>query len=311
MRILVTGGAGFIGSNLADAFLADGHEVAIADNLTTGLAEFVPAAALFEEVDVTTAAFAAFVRSFRPEVICHHAAQINVRSSMDDPIRDARINILGTIQVLQAAADCGTRRVLFASSGGAVYGDPPRERLPLDESFPVQPLSPYGVGKRAGELYGLQYAMNGLLEFVALRYPNVFGPRQTPRSEAGVVSIFMENLIAGRRCTIFGDGTKTRDYLFVGDVVEANRLALRCPKNRVFNLGWGRQVSDLEMYRACAAQFDSGMEPEFAPKRPGEVDRIALEATRAREELTWTPRVRFEEGIRRAAEYYRASLAKP
>jgi len=311
MRILVTGGAGFIGSNVADAFLADGHQVAVADDLTTGLAEFVPAAARFEEVDVTSPAFPAFVRAFRPDVICHHAAQINVRTSMEDPIRDARINILGTIQVLQAAAAYGARRVLFASSGGAVYGDPPRARLPLDETFPVQPLSPYGVAKRAGELYGLQFAMNGLVEFVALRYPNVFGPRQTPRSEAGVVSIFMENLISGRRCTIFGDGTKTRDYLFVGDVVEANRLALRGPRNRVFNLGWGRQVTDLEMYRACAAQFGSRQEPEFTDKRPGEVAYIALDAARAREELGWTPRVRFEEGIRRAAEYYRASLAKP
>jgi UDP-glucose 4-epimerase len=310
MRILVTGGAGFIGSNVADAFLEDGHEVLVADNLVTGLREFVPPAARFEETDVTSEAFAALVGRFRPEVISHHAAQINVRVSVADPVFDARVNILGIVNVLKSAADAGTRRVVFASSGGAIYGEPPRERLPVDETFPAQPLSPYGVAKRAGELYGLQFAACGLLEFVALRYPNVFGPRQTPRSEAGVCSIFMDNLMHGRPCTIFGDGTKTRDYLFVEDVVSANRLALRGPKNRIYNLGWGRQVSDLEMYRACAAQFGSTEEPEFADRRPGEVERIALDASRAREELGWTPRVPFEEGIARAAEYYRASLAK-
>jgi len=310
MRILVTGGAGFIGSNVADAFVEDGHDVAVADNLATGWREFVPEAAAFREIDVTTGEFAEFVAAFRPEVICHHAAQINVRVSVADPLLDTRVNVVGMVNVLKAAADAGTRRVVFASSGGAIYGEPPRDRLPVDETFPAQPLSPYGVAKRACELYGLQFASCGFLEFVALRYPNVFGPRQTPRSEAGVCSIFMENLMHGRPCTIFGDGTKTRDYLFVGDVVSANRLALRGPRNRIYNLGWGRQISDLEMYRACAAPFGVTEDPEFADRRPGEVERIALDASLARTELGWSPRVPFEEGISRAAEYYRASLAK-
>ncbi|MGH7162830.1 MAG: NAD-dependent epimerase/dehydratase family protein, partial [Planctomycetota bacterium] len=277
MRILVTGGAGFIGSNVADALIADGHAVGIADNLVTGLREFVPNAAVFEEVDVASDEFRAFARKFKPEVICHHAAHINVRVSVEDPVYDAKVNVLGTLNVLRAATESGARRVTFASSGGAVYGDPPRERLPVDEEYPAQPLSPYGVSKRAGELYGLQFAANNLLEFVALRYPNIFGPRQTPRSEAGVVSIFMENLMNGRPCTIFGDGGKTRDYLFVGDVVAANRLALVGPRNRIFNLGWGRQISDMEMYRACSSQFGVTLAPILASKRPGEVDFIALD----------------------------------
>ncbi len=306
MRILVAGGAGFIGSNVADRFVADGHEVAVLDDLSTGTRANVNAAAVFYQVDLRdAAAVARALAEFRPEIVDHHAAQIDVRHSVDDPGEDAEINVIGSLNLLQAAVAAGTRKVVYASTGGALYGE--ARYLPADEDHPVNPESPYGVSKHTVEHYLYLYKRIHGLDYTVLRYPNVFGPRQNPHGEAGVNAIFIGLMSQGRRPTIFGDGEQLRDYLYVGDVVEANVLALSRGGGAVVNLGWGKGVSVTDIFAALKQILDFPGEPIYGPKRPGEVQRIYLEAERARAVLGWTPRVEFEEGLARTVEWYRAS----
>ncbi|HLK12718.1 MAG TPA: NAD-dependent epimerase/dehydratase family protein, partial [Candidatus Binatia bacterium] len=220
MKVLVTGGAGFIGSHVVDALVAAGHDVVVVDDLSTGHRENLNPNARFVELDVTDPRLVELIRDERPAAVSHHAAQMDVRRSVADPLFDARTNILGTINLLEGARRANVRRVLFVSSGGAVYGE--QEIFPAPETHPTNPVSPYGVSKRAGELYAFFYQAEYHIPFVALRYANVYGPRQDPHGEAGVVAIFCGRMLAGQPVTIFGDGEQTRDYVFVGDIVRAN-----------------------------------------------------------------------------------------
>ncbi len=302
MRALVTGGAGFIGSNLVDALVARGDEVTVLDDLSTGrLANLEDARGrgvdLVEE-DVRDAAVVAklFERA-RPEVVFHLAAQIDVRRSVADPVFDARINVEGTINVLEAALGTHVARFVNTSTGGAIYGE--GRILPASEDHPVAPEAGYGQSKFAAEGYCELYARLHGLSTVSLRCGNVFGPRQDPLGEAGVVAIFCGRLLDGRRPTIFGDGRQTRDYVYVGDVVEANLAAAATSVGGPINIGRGEPVSVLDLVAALGRLEGCDLDPEFAPPRPGEVQDIHLDPTLALAELDWRARVGLEEGLER------------
>ena len=306
MRILVTGGAGFIGSNIADALIHEGHEVAILDNLETGFRKNVNPKARFYEHDIRDAAAVDRIfDEFRPEMVDHHAAQMDVRRSTRDPVYDAQCNILGSLNLILAAARTGVKRFLYVSTGGAVYGEVPQADLPVQEDYPVNPLCQYGISKHTVEHYLFLYRRLYGLSYVVLRYPNVFGPRQTPHGEAGVVSIFTGLLLAGKPCTIFGDGSKTRDYMFIADVVRANLLALATDYIGILNIGSGIGTSDQEVYDAVAAAVGVQSKPVYADVRPGEVMHICLDARRAKQMIAWQPTVRFREGVQQTVQYIR------
>jgi UDP-glucose 4-epimerase len=307
MRILVTGGAGFIGSNVVDGFVADGHEVGVLDNLSTGRREFVHPKARFVHADLTDAAAVdACLSEFRPDVVDHHAAQIDVRRSVDDPQRDARINILGSITLLECCRRQRVRKVIYASTGGAIYGE--GRILPATEDHPVHPESPYGASKYTVEHYLYIWKLLHGVDFTVLRYPNVYGPRQNPHGEAGVNAIFIGLMLEGERPRIFGDGEQVRDYLYVGDVVEANRLALDRGSGAVVNLGTGVGTSVNQIFCTLRALLRFEGEPIYAAARAGEVKRIYLDASRAREVLGWEPRVPFVEGLERTVAWSREQV---
>jgi UDP-glucose 4-epimerase len=302
MRTLVTGGAGFIGSNLVDALLDRGDVVAIVDDISTGrrenLAQALERGAELVECDIRDAeAIRDVVSRARPEVIFHLAAQIDIRRSVADPAFDASVNVGGTITMLEAAREAGVRRFVNASTGGAIYGE--GRTLPAPEDHPADPEAPYGQSKwcaeRYCELFGRLYGLSS----VSLRFGNVYGPRQDPLGEAGVIAIFCGRLLDGGRPTIFGDGLQTRDYVFVGDVVAAVLAAAESEVTGAYNVGRGEEVTVLDLVDALAAASDRPFEPEHAPERPGEIHHIALDASRAREDLGWEPRVPLREGIER------------
>jgi len=300
MRVLVTGGAGFIGSNLVDALLERGHEVTVIDDLSTGRRENLDAAlkagAELVELDIRDAkAVFDTVTRIGPDAVFHLAAQIDVRRSVADPGFDARINVEGTVNVLEAARQAGVPRVVNTSSGGAIYGE--GKRLPAGEDHPVAPEAPYGQSKFCAEGYCELYARLHGLSTVSLRYGNVFGPRQDPLGEAGVIAIFCGKLIEGGRPMIFGDGLQTRDYVYVGDVVEANLLAVESDANGAFNIGTGVATSVLDLARAFDEQSDSKFDPEMCPERPGEIRHSVLDTTRAQRELGWEAKVDMAEGL--------------
>ena len=305
MRVLVTGGAGFIGSHLVDALIEEGHDVAIVDDLSTGRSEQVNPGARFYEVSITD--FDGLSRVFeteRPQTVSHNAAQISVRASMADPSYDAQVNVAGSVNVLQLAVTHGCERVLFASTG-AVYSNP--VRLPMDESHPAVPASAYGVSKLAAEGYLRFYGRVHGLQYVAFRYGNIYGPRQDPGGEAGVVSIFAGQMLSGAQVTIYGSGAKTRDYIYVSDVVEANLAAMRLPEAaEVLNLARGVEVSDYEVFDLVRRASGVDAEPAYSDKRPGEVDRVCIDSSRASQVLGWTPTVEPPEGIRRTVEHLKA-----
>ena len=302
MRALVTGGAGFIGSNLVDALLERGDEVTVLDDVSTGrrenLEEALAAGATLRELDVRDAAAVAdLCEQVRPEAVFHLAAQIDVRKSAADPAFDARVNVEGTINVLEGARQAGARRVVNTSTGGAIYGE--GRVIPAPEDHPVAPEAPYGQSKFAAEGYCELFRRLHGLSTVSLRYGNVYGPRQDPLGEAGVIAIFCGKALEGSRPTIFGDGLQTRDYIYVGDVVEANLLAADSEAVGAINIGRGVQTTVVELAEALAPHAKDGFQPEHAPERPGEVRHIALDATRAREELGWEAKVSLEEGLER------------
>ena len=302
MKILITGGAGFIASNIADAYLADGHEVAILDSLITGFRHNIPANAKFYEADICDAeAVAKAFDDFKPDAVSHHAAQLDVRKAVSDPVFDANVNIGGGLNVLLNAVRVGSQRLIFSSTGGAIYGEP--EYLPVVETHPCRPESPYGLTKFAYENYLRIWSnLHGITPIV-LRYANVYGPRQTAHGEAGVVAIFAGLLMDNKACKIFGDGTMTRDYVFVGDVVNANRAALTTGDNQTVNIGTGAQTSTREVFDAVRAAVDSGpAEPDYLPERPGEVKKICLDNSHAAKALNWRPQVGFREGVRQTVE---------
>jgi UDP-glucose 4-epimerase len=304
MKSLVTGGAGFIGSNLVDALLARGDEVTVVDDLSTGrrgnLDGALAAGAELVELDIRDgAALTALATERRPQAVFHLAAQIDVRKSLDDPAFDAAINIGGTANVLGAARAAENKRFVFVSTGGAIYGEGQGQHLPLDESTAIAPFSAYGQSKFAAEGYLALFERLYGLSSIALRLGNVYGPRQDPLGEAGVIAIFCGLLQSDGRPTVFGDGTQTRDYIYVGDVVAAALSAAESEVSGPVNLGTGIETSVLQLAEALGrlAGVES-FEPEFAPPRPGEVQRITLDAGRAERELGWRPETSLDDGLR-------------
>jgi len=302
LRILVTGGAGFIGSNVADRFVELGHDVAVFDDLSTGFREFVgPRTRLFQGDLADAGAVDRCVAEFKPDVVSHHAAQIDVRKSVSDPVWDARVNVLGSIGLFQACTRHGVRKVIYASTGGALYGE--GRQLPATEDHPVNPEAPYGASKHTVEHYLYIWKLLHGLDYTVLRYPNVYGPRQNPHGEAGVNAIFIGLMLDGKRPRIFGDGNAVRDYLFVSDVVEANALALTKGGGEMVNLGTGVGTSVNDIVRELKTILGFREDAIHEPARPGEVQRIYLDASRAKQVLGWTPKVRFSDGLRRTVEW--------
>ena len=300
MKTLVTGGAGFIGSNLVDALVERGDDVTIIDDLSTGKRDNLDRAlgqgADLLELDIRdAAAVAEAVERVSPEVIFHLAAQIDVRKSVADPALDSRVNVEGTINVLSAASAAGVRRVVNTSTGGAIYGE--GQIIPAPEDHPVAPEAPYGLSKFCAENYCALFTRLNGLSTVSLRYGNVYGPRQDPLGEAGVIAIFCGKLLEGGTPKIFGSGEQTRDYVFVGDVVDANLRAADSDATGAFNIGRSVQTSVLDIVRALAAHADDGFEADHAPERPGEVQHIALDPARAKAELGWEARVDLDQGL--------------
>jgi UDP-glucose 4-epimerase len=304
VRALVTGGAGFIGSHITDALISGGHEVTVVDDLSRGRREQVNPKARFVELDITSSALTQAVADARPEVVFHAAAQIDVRASVRDPLHDADVNVVGTVNVLRAAVDAGARRVVFASSGGAIYGD--TDVLPTPEGHPCLPESPYGTAKLCAEAYGGTFSRQAGLEFVALRYANVYGPRQDPHGEAGVVAIFATRLANGETVVINGDGTQTRDYVHVQDVVRANLAAVDGPTG-VYNIGTGVETDVNTVYRMLAIAAGVDGDAEHGPQKPGEQRRSCLDTSLAREHLVWSPTVGFDEGAISTLDYFRTA----
>jgi UDP-glucose 4-epimerase len=309
MKVLVSGGAGFIGSNLVDALVGLGHQVVVVDNLSTGLRQNINPRARFYQVNIRDQELATIFERERPQVVNHHAAQIDVRKSAADPILDAEENILGSLNVISNCLRYGVKRIIYASTGGALYGE--AEYLPADEEHPVNPISQYGVSKHAVEHYLYLYGALYGLDYVILRYSNVYGPRQNPRGEAGVVAIFAAQMLGGERPTIFGQGDKTRDYVHVSDVVQANILALELGRNAIYNIGTGVETSDQQIFDTLAEVLGYKGAPIYAPYRKGEVYRICLDRSKAEQNLGWSPRFSLKEGIAQTAEYYRALASYP
>ena len=309
-RVLVTGGAGFIGSHIAEAYLAAGWEVVVIDDLSRGHQRNVPSAARFVRADIRSPEARELIATGGFTVLNHHAAQIDVRFSVDQPALDAQINLVGFANLLDGAGAGGVRRVVFASSGGVVYGDP--EVVPTPETAPKLPISPYGVSKLSGEYYLRALGALRGFEGVAMRYANVFGPRQDPKSEAGVVSIFVSRLLDKQKLTVFGDGRQTRDYVFVKDVARANVLAstaalpagtdLDAP---AINIATGTQRSVLDLAKSVGQVMGLTPELEFAPPRPGELFRSSLAIGKAKSVLGWVPEVRFEDGLRQLIDWFK------
>lgn len=302
-NVLVTGGAGFIGSHLADAFLAAGHRVTVMDDLSSGRRENVPVAAAFLELDVRSAEAARRMASGGFHWLVHQAAQMDVRRSVADPVFDADVNIKGTLNLLEGAVQGGVEQVLFASTGGAIYGE--QEEYPADEEHPTRPVSPYGVAKLAVERYLYYYATEHGLDATCLRYANVYGERQNPHGEAGVVAIFCHKLLAGEAPTIHGDGLQTRDYIHVSDVVRANLAAAGRPGFHVYNVGTGVETSVVELYRHLARAAGSDLEAGHGPAQPGEQRRSSVDPSHARRQLDLPELLPFAEGARRTFAWFR------
>lgn len=310
-RILVTGGAGFIGSHIAEAYLAAGWEVTVLDDLSRGKRGQVPDGARFVEADIRSEAARTLLMKGGFDVLCHHAAQIDVRVSVERPALDADINIAGFVNLLEGVAAGGVRRVVFASSGGVVYGDP--DVIPTPEEAPKRPVSPYGVSKLAGEHYLRALGALHGFEGISLRYANVCGPRQDPKSEAGVVSIFVSRLLAGQPLLIFGDGEQTRDYVSVADVARANLLAGTVPvpgdadhDARAFNIATSVQRSVLDLAEAVGRVVGRRPELRFEPARPGEIQRSALEVRKAERVLGWRPLMAFDDNLAQLMDWFRS-----
>jgi UDP-glucose 4-epimerase len=303
MRILVTGGAGFIGSHVVDAYVQAGHEVFVVDDLSTGKRENLPPHVRFLQADIQDPALRQFMVAEKIELVSHHAAQMDVRRSVADPLYDARVNILGILNVLEGAREAKVIKFIFASSGGAIYGE--QEAFPADEEHPTHPISPYGVSKRAGEHYLYFYGVEYGLPYVALRYANVYGPRQDPHGEAGVVAIFTQRLLAGEQPVINGDGKQTRDYVFVGDVAQANLAALAVEYTGPLNIGTGSETTVTQLFTTLQTLTGSAALESHGPAKPGEQRRSVLAWTRAAHVLHWRPTVGLEDGLRQTVTYFR------
>lgn len=312
MRILVTGGAGFIGSNVADALKARGHEVHVMDDLSTGFMENVSPDITFHEMDIRSSEAAELVSGGGYDVLCHHAAQMDVRRSVREPQFDADVNIRGTLNLLEAAVKGGVRRVVYASTGGAVYGEP--EYIPVREDHSINPICHYGISKHTVEHYLFLYRYLYGLDYVVLRYPNVYGPRQNPCGEAGVTAIFTVKYLKGTAPVINGDGQQLRDYVHVRDIAEANIAAMDMSREgisgKIYNIGWGRGRSVVELDRIIRGYVGTALEPSFGPPLPEEILKVSLDPSRAADELGWQAEIPFEEGLRDLVEYHRKRISR-
>lgn len=301
MKILVTGGAGFIGSHVVDGYINLGHDVVIVDNLRTGFRHNVNAKATFVELDIRSPKLDEVFVTEKPDVVGHFAAQMDVRQSLEDPLFDADCNVLGTINLLECCVRHNVKKVIYASTGGAIYGEP--DSLPADEGYPTNPLSHYGLSKFVAEEYIRLYRRIYNLDYTILRFPNVYGPRQNPHGEAGVCAILVALMLEGKTPTLFGHGEPLRDYVYVGDIAKANILALDKGSGEIINLGSGKGTSVRELYDILADYLGFNAEPVLKPLRPGEVERIFITGTKAKEILGWTPGVDIATGLRLTADY--------
>ena len=308
MKILVTGGAGFIGSHVARAYLEAGHQVAVVDALVGGRRNQTPAGASFYALDIRDPGLADVFRAERPEIVSHHAAQANLRRSLEDPIADAEVNVLGTLRLLELAARHEVRQFVFASTAGALYGEP--AALPVSEDDPIRPMSPYGFHKYLGEQYVEYYRRNRGLATVVLRYANVYGPGQDPSTEAGVIAIFTQAFLARRAPTVFGDGTQTRDYVYVGDVADANMRTLGRSIAAPIHIATETEVSVNDLAARLRSLTGAAVEPRHGPPVPGEVYRIFLANARAGTQLGWRPRIVLEEGLRLTVEWFKSERSR-
>lgn len=304
MKILVTGGAGFIGSHVVDKYIEMGHTVSVIDDLSTGKTEFVNARAKCYQLDIRNrAAVTDVFKAEKPEILNHHAAQMDVRKSVADPVTDAEVNSIGFLNIMEEGRKHGLKHVIFASSGGTVYGE--TDNIPTPENEPTRPTSPYGITKLTTEYYLYFYQQTYDITSVSLRYGNVYGPRQNPHGEAGVVAIFIKKLLAGEQPIINGDGKQSRDFVYVGDVVEANTEALYQKKSLTVNIGTGKSTTINQIFELVTQYTNSQISPVHGPAKAGEQLLSVLDATVAKKELNWTPRITLEEGLKLTVEYFR------
>ncbi len=303
MNICVTGGAGFIGSHIADAYIAHGHRVAVIDNLSTGKRGNINPKATFYECDVASPEIHKIFERERFDVLNHHAAQMDVRVSVRDPKFDATTNILGGINIYEASHNHGVKKVIFASSGGTVYGE--QQEFPANESHPTHPVSPYGISKLTNEHYLFFYKNEYGLDYAALRYGNVFGPRQNPHGEAGVVAIFAKKLLDNTQPIINGDGMNTRDYIYISDIVAANVAALSDNISGSYNVGAGRERTVVEIFDALAKLTNSPLQRHHGDAKPGEQRRVYIDSTKFHNACSWQPKVSFEKGLMQTVEFFR------
>lgn len=308
MKVLVTGGAGFIGSHVVDALIQQGYQVVVVDNLSTGRLENINPAATFYQADICNSGLEGIFEKERPELVNHQAAQTVIQKSMEDPVFDARQNILGSLNLILQCLCFGVKKIIYASSGGAVYGEP--KYRPVDESHPINPISYYAISKHTVEHYLHLAHLENSLSYVMLEYSNVYGPRQSPKGEAGVVAIFTRQMLQGERPTIFGKGDKTRDYVYVADVVMANLLAMEKSISGVYNIGTGVETSDQEMFDLLAGLTGYKGNPHYAPVRKGEIYRICLDCSKAQKKIGWQPQFLLREGLTETVNYYRSMFGK-
>ena len=303
---LVTGGAGFIGSHLVDRLLAEGCRVVVIDNLSSGKLRNVNPGAKFHHADIATGPVSEIVQREQPDLAFHLAAQSSVSQSSRDPINDANVNVVGALRLLEALRLHGVDKVIYSSTGGAIYGDP--ESTPCREDHPAAPISPYGMSKYLGELYLDLYRRVHYIDYTILRYGNVYGPRQDPGGEAGVVSIFARNMLEGKQPTIFGDGGQGRDFVYVDDVVNANLLAVERGDGAAFNIGSGAMTQINRLFEALKEITGYRWGPQYGPSRPGDVYAISLDSSKAAAELGWTPTTSLDDGLRQTVEYLRDAV---
>lgn len=304
MKILVTGGAGFIGSHIVEAYLAAGHEVCVVDDLSTGFRQNVPDGVRLHEVDIRSERLAEVFAAEKPEVVNHQAARANVRESFEKPLLYADVNVVGSVNVLECCRKFGVRKIIYASTGGAVYGEP--QSLPVQENHPINPLDPYGASKHHVEHYLRIYKSSFDIDFTALRYPNVFGPRQDPLGEAGVVAIFIGKMLNGTQLIINGVGDQERDFVYVGDVARASVLALNRAGGDIVNIGCGTGTSVNRIFEILSELSGYSAPASHGPAKKGEVYRIFLQADKAAEKLGWKPEISLRDGLNRTVEYFKS-----
>lgn len=306
MKVLVTGGAGFIGSHVVDRLVLEGHEGVVVDNLVTGKRRNINRAARFYKMDVQSWRLERVFRNERPNVVMHLAAQMDVRKSVEDPMFDAQVNVLGTLNVLQQAVKHGVRKVIFSSSGGAIYGE--QETYPAPENHVLKPLSPYGLSKLCGEQYLSYFQRVSGLQAVSLRYANVYGPRQDPEGEAGVVAIFIQKMLNNEQAVINGNGRQTRDFVFVDDVVEANLAVMGQETQGTFNVGTGAETSINDLFRILVQHTGSTCKEVHGPAKKGEQARSVIDSTKLRHEVSWEPKADLSDGLKKTVEYFRSRM---